>query len=82
MRPRAIVALAASRVEDPNTSDWLRADMFGTWEKTASDYLDSTRERAVSLDMTPEQVDDAIADRLVIDALKAQLAHQKKKRAK
>ena len=32
-RARAIVSLAASKVEDPNTADWLRTDMYGSWRR-------------------------------------------------
>ena len=81
-RARAIVSAAAKQVEDPNTSDWLRVDREGTWEKTARELLESTAEKAASLNMTAEQVDAAIAGRLAYTALTAQVEHLKKKRAK
>jgi hypothetical protein len=81
-RARAIVSAAAAQVKDPNTSDWLRVDREGTWEKTAAELLESTADKAASLNMTPAEVDAAIAGRLAYTALTAQVAHIKKKRAK
>ena len=81
-RARKIVSLAASKTEDPNTSDWLRTDREGTWEKAAAEYLEKTREKATSLGLAEEQVNDEIASRLAYEALTAQVAHLKKKRSR
>jgi phosphotransacetylase len=76
-RAREIVSAAAKQVKDPNTSDWLRVDSRGTWEKTAAELLGSTADKAASLDMTAEEVDAAIAGRLAYTALTVQVAYQK-----
>jgi hypothetical protein len=76
-RDREIVSAAAKQVKDPNTSDWLRVDREGTWEKMAAELLESTADKAASLDMTVAEVDAAIAGRLAFTALTAQVAYQK-----
>lgn len=81
-RARAIVSLAASKIEDPNTSEWLRTDREGTWEKSARDYLESTRVAAEAAHLSEEQVNNEIAGRLAYLALSAQISHLKKKKAK
>jgi hypothetical protein len=82
LRARAIVSLAAAKVKDPNTSDWLRTDREGTWEKGAAEYLEKTRAKAEELGLSEQQVNSEIAIRLAYDALTAQIAHQKKKRGR
>lgn len=79
-RARKIVRLAASHVKDPSTRAWLLADERGMFEKLANEYLDKTAERAKELDMSASQIDDEIATVLGLNALTAQLEHQKKRR--
>jgi hypothetical protein len=81
VRIRAIVSLAASKVEDPNTKDWLRTDREGSWEKMAREYLESPRvmERASAGGKSDAEVDDQIAAVLAYFALSAQIEHVKKR---
>ena len=81
-RVRAIVSLAASKVEDPNTADWLRTDREGSWQKAAESYLEKTRDQAAKLGLSEEQVTSEIATQLAYEALTAQVAHMKKKRGR
>ncbi len=78
-RARKIVRLAASRVKDSSTRDWLLADERGTWEKRAQEYLDKTAAKAVELGMSAARVDDEIATVLSLSALTVQLEHRKKR---
>ena len=84
-RARRIVRLAAKQVKNPSTKSWLLADERGTWEKAARDYLEKTADKASSLEMSEDKVDEEIAVVLGLQALQASLEHAKKhgtKRAK
>lgn len=70
--------MAASRAKAPAAREWLRADERGIWETTAASLLERTAAKAAELCMSPGQVDEEIADRLVLDALEALIEHQKK----
>jgi hypothetical protein len=70
-RERHIVKLAAA--EPTLARDWFERDERGTWEKTAGDLLEKTKDRAVVLKMDEAAVDRAIAAELVIMALEALL---------
>jgi hypothetical protein len=67
-------------VKDPSTRAWLLADERGTFEKLANDHLDSTAAHAAELGMPASAVDDEIATVIGLNALTAQLEHQKKRR--
>jgi hypothetical protein len=81
-RARGIVSAASKKVKDRNTAEWLHTDREGTWEKSARDYLESTREQAEKLGLSETQVNDEIAGRLAYLALSAQISNQKKRKAK
>lgn len=78
-RPR-IVRLAAGHVKNRSTRSWLLADERGTFEKLAREYLDKTAAKAAELGLSEEKVDDEIAAMIGLNALTAQLEHQKKKK--
>lgn len=81
-RARRIVRLAADQVKNPSTKSWLLADERGTWEKAARDYLEKTADKARSLGMSEDKVDEEIAVVLGFQALQASLEHARKHRAK
>lgn len=84
-RARRIVRLAAKQVKNPSTKSRLLADERGTWEKAARDYLEKTADKARSLGMSEDKVDEEIAVVLGLQALQASLEYAKKhgtKRAK
>ena len=58
VRARTIVSLAAKKVKDRNTRNWLLVDREGTWEKTAGEYLEEARLRAREA-IKPLDEDDA-----------------------
>lgn len=68
-RARRIVKLAAA--EPTSAATWLLLDEYGTWEKTAEEYIEKAKAVAGSNNMSEEQVDMAIATELILLALEA-----------
>lgn len=80
MDARAIVRLAASRVESSEeVRSWLENDEYGTWEKAAQEMIDATVERRALLHLSDEQAAGEMADRLALRALRAVLAREKER---
>lgn len=75
-RARRIVVLASK--EKTSASKWLFLDEFGTWEKLALELLEKSRERAVELKLTEDEVNEQIATKLTVLALEAMIAGKKK----
>lgn len=71
VRIRRIVKLAAK--ESTSARAWLTNDEFGTWEKTAGEYLDKALANPLSKTMTDEAIDAEVAGMLAFLALEALL---------
>ena len=63
-RPRRIVQQARDNVSNPAARSWLNDDPHGKWEKRATDFLESTADKAKEANLTLEAVDDQIATML------------------
>lgn len=77
-RARLIVRIAADMTETPYLRNWFIADERGTWEKNADDYLKKTAERAVALNMTEKDVNEAIATQLCVLGLSSLIETKKR----
>ena len=77
-RPRKIVRLAADQVKNPSTKAWFLADEKGFWEKQARDLLEKSADKARSLGLSEDQVNEETANYLGYLALTAALEHAKK----
>lgn len=74
--------MAARNVKASSVKAWLTNDEYGTWEKTAQDYLDKVPELKAQKNlhhMTDEQIDDEIAYVIGLAALEAALKNAEKK---
>lgn len=80
VRAREIVRLAAEQVKDPSTRYWLLADERGTFEKAARKYLEETADKARSLGMPNEKVNEEIAVLIALSAVEAFLKRPRKGR--
>ena len=78
-RCRRIVKQAAAEVKDKATRIWLQWDEKGTWELSAAEALEESAERAASLGLSSEQVDEQVAILLAQRALTAMLRHVENK---
>lgn len=63
-RARRIVVRAADATQVDSVKAWLRDDSTGAWERLAADYLTDTAMKAAELQLSVDQVDDEIANRL------------------
>lgn len=78
-RAKRCVALAAKLVEAPQAKSWLTLDEHGTWEKAAVAWLERADMEiafcgtAPKRALTTDEVDAAVANELVISALRALL---------
>lgn len=75
-RARNIVQRAAAIAKDSSTKDWLHCDSRGTFEHMVDEYIQKTEARAVELGMAPTDVDEQIANRILLDALDAHIRHR------
>lgn len=80
VRAREIVRLAAEQVKDPSTRYWLLADERGIFEKAARKYLEETADKARTLGMSNEKVNEEIAVMLALSAAEAFLKRARKGR--
>jgi hypothetical protein len=78
VRAREIVRLAAEQIKDPSARYWLLADERGTFEKAARKYLEETADKARTLGMTNEKVNEEIAVMLALSAVEAFLKRTRK----
>lgn len=61
-RVRGVVTLAAKGAR--SARQWLTHDEYGTWERTAHEYLTKAYSNPLSATMTAAQIDEACACRL------------------
>ena len=76
-RARRIVKLAATKTEC--AKQWFLLDEYGSHEKDAMKYLESTAEKAKMLGLSETEVDDQIADYLAYLATSAMLAYAQRR---
>lgn len=79
-RERAIVRLASQRAKLETTKHWLWRDERGTWEREARSYLEICQGLHKLKDKTEAEINEIVADFLVLMALRAELASAKKQK--